>query len=86
MYADTLSEADAAYRVAVEPSAKRVRVVFAGETIADSTDALVLHETRLPLVYYFPRNDVRMNLLQRTEHRTHCPFKGNASYWSIAAG
>jgi class 3 adenylate cyclase/uncharacterized protein (DUF427 family) len=86
MYADTLSGADAAYRVAVEPSAKRVRVVFAGETIADSTDALVLHETRLPQVYYFPRKDVRMDLLQRTGHRTHCPFKGNAAYWSIETG
>jgi class 3 adenylate cyclase/uncharacterized protein (DUF427 family) len=69
----------------MEPYTKRVRVIFAGETIADSTDALVLHETRLPQVYYFPRKDVRMDLLQRTEHRTHCPFKGNASYWSITA-
>jgi len=65
---------------------KRLRVVFAGETIVDSTDAIVLHETRLPQVYYFPRRDVRMDLLQRTAHRTHCPFKGNASYWSIVAG
>ena len=86
MCSDTLLETDAAYRVVVELCRKRVRVVFAGEIIADSTDALVLHETRLPLVYYFPRKDVRMDLLQRTEHRTHCPFKGNASYWSIAAG
>jgi class 3 adenylate cyclase/uncharacterized protein (DUF427 family) len=70
----------------VEPCGKRLRVVFAGEVIADSTDALVLHETRLPQVYYFPRKDVRMDLLQRTEHRTHCPFKGNASYWTIEAG
>jgi class 3 adenylate cyclase/uncharacterized protein (DUF427 family) len=86
MCSDTLLEADAAYRVVVEPCSKRLRVVFAGESIADSTDALVLHETRLPQVYYFPRKDVRMDLLQRTEHRTHCPFKGNASYWTIKAG
>jgi len=86
MYADTLSDSNAAYRVLVEPGGKRVRVVFAGETIADSMDALVLHETRLPQVYYFPRKDVRIDLLRRTEHRTHCPFKGNASYWTIEVG
>ena len=86
MCADTPAETDAPYRVSVEPGNKRVRAVFAGETIADSTDALVLRETRLPPVYYFPRKDVRMDLLQRTDHRTHCPFKGNASYWSIVTG
>jgi len=86
MGADTKIGADAAYRVVVEPCGKRVRVVFAGEVIADSRDALVLHETRLPPVYYFPRKAVRMDLLQRTAHRTHCPFKGNASYWTIEAG
>jgi len=86
MCADTLLETAAAYRIAVEPFGKRLQVVFAGEIIADSTDALVLHETRLPQVYYFPRRDVRMDLLRRTGHRTHCPFKGNASYWTIAAG
>jgi len=86
MCADTLSDSNAAYRIHVEPGRKRVRVVFAGETIADSTDALVLHETRLPQVYYFPRKDVRMDLLQRTNNRTLCPFKGNASYWSIEVG
>ena len=79
------SSTAAAYRIAVKPGDKRVRVVFAGVTIADSTDALVLYETRLPSVYYFPQRDVRMDYLQRTEYRTHCPFKGNASYWSIHA-
>ena len=77
------NNAGVAYRVVVKPGGKRVRVVFAGVTIADSTDAVVLHETRLPPVWYFPKQDVRMEYLQRTEHRTHCPFKGNASYWSI---
>ena len=77
------SNTGTAYRVVVKPGDKRVRVVFAGVTIADSTDAVVLHETRLPPVWYFPKQDVRMEYLQRTEHRTHCPFKGNASYWSI---
>jgi adenylate cyclase len=80
------SSTGAAYRVVVKPGDKRVRVVFAGVTIADSTDAVVLYETRLPPVYYFPQKDVRMDCLQRTEHRTHCPFKGNASHWTIHAG
>jgi uncharacterized protein (DUF427 family) len=71
------------YHIVAVPSGKRVRVTFAGETIADSADALVLHETRLPPVYYFPKNDVRMEFLKRTELVTHCPFKGNASYWTI---
>ena len=80
------SSTAAAYRVIVKPAEKRVQVVFAGVTIVDSTDAVVLYETRLPPVYYFPQKDVRMDYLQRTEHRTHCPFKGNASYWTIHAG
>jgi len=86
MCADTSLTIDAAYRVVVEPCGKRMRVVFAGETIADSRDTLVLLETRLPPVSYFPRKDVRMELLQRTDHHTHCPFKGNASYWTLKAG
>jgi len=86
MHADQHIKADVAYRVVVKPYGKRVRAIFAGQIIADSTDTLVLHETRLPQVYYFPRTDVRMDLLRRTEHRTHCPFKGNASYWTIEAG
>ena len=73
----------AAYRVIVKQADKHVRVVYAGVTIADSSDALVLYETRLPPVYYFPEKDVRMEYLQRTQHRTHCPFKGNASYWTV---
>ena len=60
MCADTSLNTEAAYRVVVEPCGKRLRVVFAGETIADSTDTLVLHETRLPPVTYFPRRDARM--------------------------
>ena len=83
---DTLLKTDASYRVTVEPCSKRLQMVFAGEIIADSTDALLLHETRLPTVSYFPRKDVRMDLLQRTDHHTHCPFKGNASYWTLKAG
>lgn len=72
------------YRIAFEPSPRRVRVAFGGETIADSTRAHLLFETRHLPVYYFPRADVRFNLLRATEHHTYCPYKGTASYWTIA--
>ena len=74
------------YRIAFEPSPRRVRVKFNGETIADSTDAHLLFETRHLPVYYFPRADVRMDLLAPTEHHTFCPYKGTASYWTIPVG
>lgn len=45
-----------------------------------------MHETRLAPVYYFPSGDVRMDLMEKTAHRTHCPFKGNASYRTLKAG
>ncbi|MEX1027011.1 MAG: DUF427 domain-containing protein [Candidatus Paceibacterota bacterium] len=60
--------------------------MFGGATIADSQRAKILHETgHLPL-YYIPQSDVRMDLLEPTEHRTHCPFKGDARYWSVRVG
>ncbi|QBQ53949.1 DUF427 domain-containing protein [Nitrosococcus wardiae] len=72
-----------AHRVEVVPIPKRVRVLFNQETIADSTQVLLLRETYLPPVYYFPPQDVRMEWLQRTDHSSHCPFKGEAAYWSV---
>ena len=74
------------YRIGVEPSARRVRVVFNGVSVAESSRALVLRETRLPPVYYLPRDDVRMDLMEPTDYRTHCPFKGNARYWTLRVG
>ncbi len=74
------------YRVDLEPAGKRIRVEFNGETVADSENALVLRETRHSPTYYFPQSDVRMDLMARTDHHTHCPFKGNASYWSLSVG
>jgi uncharacterized protein (DUF427 family) len=69
--------------VATEPSPRRVRAVFAGTVVADSTRVLLLRERRHVGVYYFPMDDVRMDLLARTDKHTHCPYKGDASYWSI---
>ncbi len=71
------------YRLIIEPSEKRIRAVFNGETIADSRRVLIMQETRLPAVFYFPREDVRMDLLSPTDRRTYCPFKGNASHWTL---
>lgn len=70
----------------LEPSPRRVRVVVAGATVADSTDAMLLHETgRLP-VYYLPRADVDAAALTASDTVTHCPFKGEASYWHVRVG
>ncbi len=74
------------YRLSLESESRRIRVEFQGETIADSGKVLVMHETRLAPVFYFPRDDVRMDRLVKTDRSTHCPFKGNASYWTIRVG
>lgn len=69
-----------------ESTPRRVRVVVAGQTIADSARANLLHETGLMPVYYLPEKDVRSSLLVPTDHATHCPFKGDAAYWTIRVG
>ena len=74
------------YKIAFEQSPRRVRVQFNGEMIADSTNARLLFETRHLPVYYFPRADVRMDLLTPTDHHTFCPYKGTASYCTIRVG
>jgi uncharacterized protein (DUF427 family) len=74
------------HRVHVEPTPRRVRVTFNGETIADSKHAVLLRETGHLPVYYFPPEDVRQDLLEATEQHSRCPFKGEASYWTIRVG
>ena len=74
------------YRITFERSPRRVRVRFNGETVADSTNAHLLFETRHLPVYYFPQADIRMDRLTATPHRTYCPYKGDASYWNVTAG
>ena len=88
---DTLAESPPArahegYRISLVSEPRRIRAEFQGETIAESSNVLVMHETRLAPVFYFPREDVSMDLLVKSERRTHCPFKGNASYWTIRVG
>ncbi|MDQ4002247.1 MAG: DUF427 domain-containing protein [Actinomycetota bacterium] len=76
-------EAPQGHVLYLEDCPKQVRVFFNGETIADSRRVKLLHETGHLPVYYFPEEDVRMGLLEPTDHTTHCPFKGDASYWSV---
>lgn len=70
--------------IAITPATERVRVIFNGEIVADTRRALVLREASYKPVYYVPRDDAQMALLQRTSHATHCPYKGDASYYSIS--
>lgn len=70
----------------IEPTPKRIRAQVAGETVADSRNALILSESGLQPVYYFPRDDVRLELFEPTERHTKCPIKGEASYYSIRVG
>ena len=72
--------------ITIDSAGARVRVTANGEVLADSRDALALKEGAYPVVYYFPRKDVRMERLARTGHRSFCPFKGHASYWSLRGG
>ncbi|MEJ2121736.1 MAG: DUF427 domain-containing protein [Alphaproteobacteria bacterium] len=74
------------HTITLEREGKRVSVVFNGETIAESTNAITLREANYPPMYYLPRDDVRADVLTRTDHSTHCPFKGDAAYWSIKVG
>jgi uncharacterized protein (DUF427 family) len=61
-----------------------VRVTFNGRIVADTPRALILREASLPPVYYIPRADAEMALFERTVHATHCPYKGDAAYYSLA--
>jgi hypothetical protein len=70
----------------LEDSPRWVRVMLGGETVADSKRVKLLHESGHLPVYYFPEEDVRMEFLEESDHTTSCPFKGEASYWSVRAG
>ncbi len=79
------------HRITTKPAGVRVQVKFNGDVIADTRDAIALEEsmsgsTVAPVVYYIPRKDVKMQRLARSSHQTHCPFKGQASYYSLANG
>jgi uncharacterized protein (DUF427 family) len=72
--------------ITMTPNPAHITVTVAGRVIADTTQALSLQEASYPAVQYIPRKDVDMSQLQRTAHSTYCPYKGDASYYSIAVG
>jgi len=72
--------------ITIERNPKRVVVSVAGRIIADTQNALTLREANYPPVHYIPRRDVDMTLLERTDHATYCPYKGDCAYYSIPAG
>jgi uncharacterized protein (DUF427 family) len=69
-----------------EDHPRRIRAVLGGETVIDTVRGKLLHESSLPAVLYVPLEDVRQGLIEPTAHTTHCPFKGDASYWTVRAG
>jgi uncharacterized protein (DUF427 family) len=69
--------------ITVAPNPKRVRVTLGGRVVADTRRALALREASYPAVQYIPRADIDMSLLARTAHATYCPYKGDASYFSL---
>jgi uncharacterized protein (DUF427 family) len=72
--------------ITIDPHAGRIVVSAGGKVIADTRNALALREANYPVVYYIPRRDANLSLLERTEHTTYCPFKGDCSYYSIPVG
>ena len=70
-------------QITIAPNPNRVIVRLDGAVIADSTRALVMRAPGTADQQYIPREDVNMTRLQRTTHHTHCPYKGDASYWTI---
>lgn len=69
--------------ITITPTPGRIMVEVAGRTLADTRRALTLKEASYPPVQYVPREDVDMALLQRADHATYCPYKGDCSYFSI---
>jgi uncharacterized protein (DUF427 family) len=72
--------------IAIEANPHRIRVLLGGVIVAETTRALTLKEASLPAVQYIPREDVALDLLEKSSRVTHCPYKGDASYWDVTAG
>ncbi len=74
------------HRLLFDPFPRRVRAMFAGEAVLDTTRGMLLHESNLLPQLYVPQEDVNAELLEPSGHSTHCPFKGDAAYWSLVVG
>lgn len=72
--------------ITIEHNTQHIVVKVAGRIVADTRKALTLKEASYPAVQYIPREDVDMTLLERTDHATYCPYKGECSYYSIPSG
>ena len=72
--------------ITIERNPNRVVVTVAGRVVVDTRNALILREAGYPAVQYVPRKDADMTLLDRTDHATYCPYKGDCSYFSIPLG
>ena len=72
-----------AHRISISDPVVAVRVEVDGVVVADTAEARILQEGSLPPRYYVPREHVRTDLLVATDHATNCPFKGDASYWTL---
>jgi uncharacterized protein (DUF427 family) len=73
------------HSITIVHNPNRVRVHFNGRVVADTKRALTLQEATLPAVQYIPREDADLSLLERTAHKTHCPYKSDAAYYTIRA-
>ena len=72
--------------ITITPFKGRVTVLFKGAVVAQTDNALSLKEASYPEVFYIPRSDIRVEHYERTAHQTHCPYKGQASYYSVKGG
>jgi uncharacterized protein (DUF427 family) len=73
-------------RVDILPSSRHIRIEVDGVTIAETSKPTLLFETNLPVRYYVPKTHIRMDLLTPSQSTSHCPYKGDAEYWSLALG
>ena len=72
------------YAVTSEPLDQTVRILYQGTVVAESSEALLVKETKHADVVYMPRDALDMSYFSPTDHSTYCPFKGHANYWSVA--
>ena len=86
MSAKPMKVPGADHPITIAPNPARVVVSIAGRVVADSREVLTLREASYPPVHYIPRKDVDMSILERTDHATYCPYKGDCSYYSIPLG
>ena len=74
------------HKIRIEPASGGVRVTWQGQVVAESRRFLLLHEGSYPPAVYLPREDAKLAFFERSAHTTHCPFKGDAAYFSLHAG